>query len=592
MKRESDELAGLLCRLLCSVATLLCVVDSHADYVSLTGAETATNIVEIELGRDSMQLTFEISAAEFGIFWPNIAETDDLNALVNSAAKRDNLKFAVYSGGKTLSPTYYRVSVAERTERTSPFAGKTDPRTGQILPDFPANKSILKVQAEYPLQGADRVTLKPPLDANGLASANIGFVTRHGATVVNNFAYLSQAETLMIDWSDPWNTHYLNPNIRRHSRTPVMSFLYIEPRQVRHDILLRPSKLAEWTRQPFDAWQPLTQSARRNLASATKTYLSAKNLMSIDGASIEPGSIETVFLKATDSGFALIPNSQPIELGSTLVGYRESYAVEQLPSRVDIQWNLFDNDMTTVPTLIQDPAGAFPTHTTTTFPTIEWQNFLQQYTEPVSTKVPVRAQRLQVLSLLPLLAATILMLVILTRYYPGKWRWFRRALANVAIGLPFIVAGFLILPARFSTPFPWPSSDRQLTLVTQELLTGIAAAYQEREEPQLNTRLADLVSSSAFTSTTHNLASVYQPPTSVGGKGQTSNISELLLQNLECFEIQGNPAFRAIGQWQANVEGHYWGHSDRRQYQVRASLEIRQEGDSWKIAAFTPLKLN
>ena len=591
MKKQSEQRIWLPCRLLCILAALLWGADAHTDYVSLTGAETATNIVEIELDRDSLHLVAEISAAEARQFWPGIDETDNLKDLAVNAAKAKNWQLAVHAGNTALSPVHYRVSVAERTQRTSPFAGKTDPRTGQVLPDFPTDKTVLKVHAEYHLPGADHITLAPPLDASGLATTNIGFITRHGATVVNNFAYLSRAETLLIDWSDPWNTRYENPNIRRHGRAPVMSFLYIEPRQVRHDILLRPSKLAEWTGQPFDAWQPLTQTARQALTTATKHYLSTKNPASIDGRSIEPASIETVFLKATDAGFALIPASQPIELGSTLVGYRESYALEQLPSRVKVQWQLFDNEMNMVPTLIQDPAGAFPTHATATFPAIEWENFLQQYTEPVSTKVPAHTQRLHLPSLFPLLAAVVLLLFIVTRFYPARWRWLRRTLASTAIGLPIIVAGFLILPARFTTPLPWPASDRQLAAVTQTLLAEVAIAYQEREEPRLNAALSGLVSEEAFTGTTLNLSSVYQPATSVGGAGQTRNISGLQLQYLERFEIEGAPAFRAIAQWQAKVEGHYWGHSDRRQYQIRANLEIRQEGESWKIAAFTPLKL-
>ena len=592
MQKKADQITQFLCHLLCAVTAILCVPESHADYVSLTGAETAANIVEVELDRDTLTLTFEISAADAEKFWPDIAKTDDLHILASHAAKRDNLQFGVNTGNKALPPNRYAVAIAERKQRISPFAGKKDPRTGQILPDFPTDNTILRVEVEYALTGVDRVILQPPEDSSGLASVNIGFITRHGATVVNNFAYLSRAETLLIDWRDPWNTRYDNPNIRRHSRAPVMSFLYIEARQVRHDILLRPSKLADWTDQPFDAWQPLTASTLQQLAAATTRYFRAKNPASIDGTPIEPRSIETAFLKATDTGFALIPDSQHIELGSTLIGCGESYAVKQLPARVDVHWQLFDGKMNTVPTLIQDPAGAFPTHTTTTFPTIEWQNFLQHYTEPDSAKVPAQIQRLQVLSLFPLLAMTVLLLAILSRYYPAKWRWFRRTLTNIAIGFPVIVVGFLILPARFATPLPWPVSDRQLTAVTQELLTQVAAAYQERDEQKLHTTLADLVSASAFTSTANNLASVYQPATSVGGRGQTGSLSGLQLQHLERFEFEGKPAFRAVGDWQASIEGHYWGHSDRRQYQIRASFEIRQEGDSWKIAAFTPLRFN
>ena len=592
MKKLHDRLLIAARNLLCILAIVTTLPECHADFISLTGAETATNIAEIELGRGTLTITLEVSAAEAGKFWPAIPHTDDLTALAADAARRSDLQLRVHSRGEVFQPGHYTVSVAERKVRNSPFAGKIDPRTGRKLPDFPEDKHILLVRAEYSLKDTERVSLVPPLDRAGRPSSNIGFITHHGSTVVNNFAFLSTAEALLIDWSDPWNTRFENPNLRRHIRYPLMSFLYIEPRQIRHDVLLRPGKLANWSGEPFDAWQPLTDSTRQRLAATAKEFLYQRNPASIDQRLTKPESTQVVFLKASETGFSLIPGAQQVELGSVLIGYRESYGVEQLPSQVEVQWGLFDKSVDTVPTLIQDPAGPFPTHTTTAFPTIEWQNFLKQYTEPVSAPVPVQMQRISLPSLLPLLVLTILMLSLISRFYRAKRSRLKRAFATVAAGLLIVIIGWIILPARFSLPLPGPANDQQLTAVTNDLLTRVAAAYLERDPRRLDTALSNLVSRNAFTSTSRNLARVYQPATSVGGKGNVSNISQLQLQNIERISVADEPSYRAIGSWLATVEGHYWGHSDRRQYQVRASLELCQEEGNWKIAAFTPVKFN
>ncbi|GAB2517512.1 hypothetical protein [Microbulbifer agarilyticus] len=560
--------------------------------MSLTGAETAKNLLEVELGREELKLTLEISSSDASFFWPEISPSNDIASLAYSAEKLAGHNLEIRAGDTKLNPAYYRVSVAERKKRVSPFAGKTDLRTGQKLPDFPTDKTILKVEARYALQGIQEITFHPPVDKSGLPATNIGFTSRHGATVVNNFAYLSQVETLQIDWDDPWNTAFKNLNIRRHNRAPVMSFLYIEPRQVRHDVLLRPSKLAEWNGQPFDAWTPLEQATRDALVTATKQYLHAKNPTSIDGESAEPDSTSIVFLQATDSGFALIPKTQPIELGSTLIGYRENYAVARLPSQVDVQWNLFDPTMRKVPTLIQDPAGPFPTHTTADFPVIEWTNFLKNYSEPEGSAVLVQSPRVQIPTLYPILIVAIFLVILLSRGLPQRWHWLARSLTSGTVGLIFVIAGFLILPARLATPLPAPINERQLTQASQDLLMQVAVAYQERQEQKLEQALSRLISSTDYESIANNLSRVYQPLTSVGGLGQTRDLRNFSLQHIERIEGEGDLAFRTIAQWQATVEGHYWGHSDRRQYQIRADLEIRQQGNSWKIAAFTPLKLN
>lgn len=53
------------------------------------------------------------------------------------------------------------------------------------------------------------------------------------------FKYLSTPARLVLDWEDPWYTAFDNPNLRRHHATSVSSFLYVAPREIRHETLMR-----------------------------------------------------------------------------------------------------------------------------------------------------------------------------------------------------------------------------------------------------------------------------------------------------------------------------------------------------------------
>lgn len=565
-----------------------------ADFTSLTGAETAPNILEIRINGDRLSLSLEVSALDAKYFWPEISVTDKLSTLSANANRRPQFGFKVLAEGTPLPIAHYRVNVADRKLRNSPFAGQTDPRTGRRLPALPQDRNILRVDADYVLNGSREITLIPPLDSQGQTASTIGFITHHGNMPVNNFAYLSRAETLLIDRDDPWRTRLENTNIRRHLRFPLLSFLYVEPRQVRHEIVLRPRDLARWANQPFHAWEMLTPDKQRDLSTTTRDYLREKNPTKIDRRPRTPGATEVVFLKATDNGLLPVTKEEPIELGALLIGYRERYPQTTLPQRVDIQWRLFSDLEPNVPSLVQDPAGPFPTQVTATLPDIQWQNFLTRYQEPIPTGVIVSQNGLPIAPRL-ITAIAVVVLLLLTAIYVRRRRWQLRTLALAVVGLSgtLLVAQLPIekiaipMPASFSRG----KTEQEITRAIGELLSQLSLAYYEQAPEKRQQALALLISDTDLTATTTALTPLYRPPTATGDRGRVVAIEQLQLEHFEPAEIAGQPGFRTICNWRASIEGHFWGHSDRRQYQVRAMLDIVREDGQWRIAAFTPLSL-
>ena len=77
-------------------------------------------------------------------------------------------------------------------------------------------------------------------------AANIGFVLYHRKLPATDFRYLGTESTVDLDWSDPWYSRFRNRNLRRQYDAPLNAFLYVEPYEVRVEIIARPVDLQQW----------------------------------------------------------------------------------------------------------------------------------------------------------------------------------------------------------------------------------------------------------------------------------------------------------------------------------------------------------
>ena len=135
-----------------------------------------------------------------------------------------------------------------RKERPSPIRSKINPYTGQPIPGPPKDKRVLYAELIYPFKHKPQsLTIIPPLDAESkISKVPIGFMTYHKGAPLHDFKYLSEPSTVTFDWADPWYSQFEKKALRRWQIGGVMSFLYIEPYEVRHEILARVKDLAAW----------------------------------------------------------------------------------------------------------------------------------------------------------------------------------------------------------------------------------------------------------------------------------------------------------------------------------------------------------
>jgi len=206
------------------LGTLLTVTATRADWINLTGAETAPNIAEITVFDDRVEVALEVYVGDLKTFEPLIPDDWVKDLQVERPPLKDRLaRFSeqglrfVTDSGKTLQAELRLVEPRLRKDRYSPFAGMINPFTRRQVPDAPEDKRVLYAEIVYPFgeTSPDTLTITPPLDDEGRPLASIGFILYHKSVPVIDFRYLGAPSTLTLD-ADPWYSRFDNPNLKRH----------------------------------------------------------------------------------------------------------------------------------------------------------------------------------------------------------------------------------------------------------------------------------------------------------------------------------------------------------------------------------------
>ena len=267
----------------------------HADWVSYSGAENARNIAEIHVEDDGVRVQLEVFPADLLVFERLVPDAMLEGLDVERPPTEERLRqFAsedlriVADGTRTL-PVEVRVAEPRgRVERYSPLAGKRNPLSGQLIPGPPEDKRVLYVELFYPFAGQpETLTFTPPLE-DGAPRVTIGFVAWQGEVPLTDFRYLPPSTTLTLDWDDPWYSSFDHPNLKRWQRGPVQSFLYVEPLEVRHEILARLRNLEAWMDLGLAGREYVEAEENEALKARIGAFFLEREDVTVDGVRLEP----------------------------------------------------------------------------------------------------------------------------------------------------------------------------------------------------------------------------------------------------------------------------------------------------------------
>ncbi len=575
------------------VMTVLAPLGAKADWINLTGAETAPNIAEIYVLDDRVKLVLEVYVGDLDVF-ADLLPDDWLKdggqgrPGLDERMRRfsaEQFQFVTETGDKLKG----RLEVAEarlRVDRKSPFAGMINPMTRQRVPDAPEDKRVLYVEIAYPFtERPKQLTMVPPLDEQGRALVTVGFIAYHKAVPIIDFRYLGAPAVVTLDWDDPWYTKFANPNLKRHHKSALMSFLYVEPYEVRHEILTRVKDLEEWMEVGLRGDEYIEIDELNSLKQRIGEFLLTKNRVRIDGQAARPILDRTNYVKVGLTGIQLLEQPERLEISTAIVGVIITYLTDGIPKEVVVDWELFTDQIQQVPAIATDPAGPLPTFLTPDDNVHTWTNFLKNYQLPTVQEVAIAGS----LGQLSIPLASLLCLALLV---PVGWQVSKRARNGGPLRIPIVVATALVVTGISSFPYARVSiarpaaiagtlDDQQATALLELLLKNVYRAFDFREEEDVYDKLAISVTGDL-------LADVYlenrRSFAVQAAGGAQAKVKEVNVRNASAERLDDSPLGYALrGQWTAMGTVGHWGHVHTRQNLYDAIVTIKAVDGTWKI---------
>jgi len=456
---------------------------------------------------------------------------------------------------------------------------RRDEVTGEPLPVQPVDaEQVLFARIAYPTPGrSGSLTIGPKPVLKSDAAATIGFVAYHEGLYVNDFRYLAQPERIALDWEDPWFSRFDNRNLWRQYNSPISAFLYVEPFEVRKEIVLRPRDLAQWGLDlELDDRDVIPVDEQDEIKRRVAEFLSDRNPVVIDGQPADGflDRVHFIYRNLRTSGVVDPPRDLP-SVSATL-GVIWIYPTDGLPDEVEMTWDLFASRIDRVPGAATDEAGSMPYFLTPGDNTLTWKNFLTDPTTPGLVPVMDPPRR----SLWPIGAGVVALgaLILLGRRYGGTIRSGGRpppralaaailALAVLAIAIPMTLRSGRL-------------SDRQTDTVLAGLLLNVYKAFDYREEGRVYDAIERTVSGDLLTDIYLQTRRSLELANQGGARARVSAVDVIEATNEPLPDGQG---FSTRATWNVSGSVGHWGHVHQRTNQYEASITVRVIDGAWRI---------
>ena len=448
-----------------------------------------------------------------------------------------------------------------------------DSITGEALPTSEdAAIPVIRATVVYPFDARpDALTLTTPAVTG---AASIGFVLYHLGVAVNDFRYLGSGFTVELDWEDPWYSAFSRASLRREYYAAMTGFIYVEPYEVRKEIIVRPADIQRYIDLELDGSSVIPPERQDDIKASVVEFLRDYFPVVIDGEPAE-GSIDRInFLDRTLRSSDVV-DGQDIELLSATLGVIYVFPTDGLPDLVEMTWDLFDERTPRVPAASVDEAGALPTILEPDFPVLKWQNFLQSPQMPTLVDLELPPTGLQLASSwarwlsLGVFGLLLFAFIRATRGETGR--------QPVLGALCLVIAAssvFLFYQHRQQA-----LDDARLGRLVGDLLHNVYRAFDYRGEEAIYDALARSVSGELLTDiyleTRKGLELANQ-----GGAQVKVKTTEVLAARLN--ERSGN-RLDIDGEWNVAGSVGHWGHIHERINRYTANIEISEIDGVWKL---------
>jgi len=540
-----------------------------ADAIVRTQAMSASTIAEIYVEDEFIRLELEIGLNDLKAFQTLLP--DEIHQRMgfgnepfpNRMQRFLDEQFVIVADDEPLNGILVHIRPSERVRR--------DEITGEPLPTEGEPQTVVVAEFVWPLESRpDRIDL---LYAN--IDAAIGFVIYHKGVAVNDFRYLSAAQRLNLDWVDPWYSAFNTRSLRRQYYAPMAGFIYVEPYEVRKEIIARPKDLQRWVDLGLDGKKTIPVEMQADILQKASAFLAQHQPVTIDGKPAIHSLMRANFLQRSLRTSLVIDPPEELDVNSAIIGVIFIYPHEAFADSVTMEWDMFDERITIVPVAGVDPTGPLKQFLEPDFSTLEWQNFI---------RIPVMPTLVDIVSPPGALAEwlTYLRWVFGTVALMLAAVWIRSVTARtghtIASGAAAIVVIALAAASWWFAERASLDDDATKDMVAG-LLTNVYRAFDFRDESEVYDVLARSVDGAL-------LSDVYlEMRRGLVLANQGGAVAKV--KGIELLDIAASPAedqtIEATTTWLVRASVGHWGHIHERRNQYQANLRLQVIDGAWKL---------
>ena len=351
--------------------------------------------------------------------------------------------------------------------------------------------------------------------------------------------------------------------------SPFLSYLVVEPYQVRHEVLVDVEALGAWVEVPVDANSSIPAEPQEELARAATALVLDGSPLRIDGAPLEPASQRADFVELGPTG--AVTRETPVDepLDTAILGVTLVYETASLARTVELEWGLYPEGVEAIPLTVTDPEAVVEDEIAAADPVYRWTNQLEGFELPSIEAISAEPPRAPVAALA--LASVAAGLFLLLR---------RSRLALVFVAVAYVSYPFLRVPVNLPGVLA-PSIDReQAAAVTERLLVNVYRCFDIHNEEAIYDRLA-------LTVTGDQLLDVYLESRRAleleNRGGARVRIDDVVVSEVRSIRRTDDDGYEIEAVWTVGGSVNHFGHVHFRQNRYDATLAVVPVDDAWKI---------
>jgi hypothetical protein len=356
----------------------------------------------------------------------------------------------------------------------------------------------------------------------------------------------------------------------------MSGFIYVDPFEVRKEIIVRPLDLQPWIDLGLEGVRTIAVDAQPQLEREVAEFLRGRQPVLIDGQAVQPELARVNFLERTLTSSRVIEPRVELDVYSAVLGVIFVYPVEGLPQTVTMKWDLFSERIARVPAASVDQAGPLPILLEPDYDVLEWRNFLKNPEIPALvaiSKPPTPIERAAAIARWPAAAIALA----LSGWCALAVRRRRiSALRATVIGLAVTAAALL----AFRLGSAGSVDESRARAIVEGLLRNVYHAFDFRAEERIYDTLEVSVAGDLLTQ-------IYLE-TQRGLELASQGGARAKVKNVELVELEAEPgpggAIKVDASWKVFGSVGHWGHIHQRGNRYRAVLDIVPTEGVWKLA--------